>query len=601
MGRLQVRQIERALHDELYGLINVDDVSSHPAEEKSKIRLSRALAAFVLVKMGNFDPAAAAASVTDGPGDNGIDAVALIPDEPRIILVQSKFAADGQGGAGLDDMIKYRDGLNDFLEMNWHKFNNKLRARENEIEELLFNPVVRIDVFFAHTGRSDIAPVVAEKINDFILDVNDPTEVAQFHYLGQSQLHSLLVADHQAQSINLEVELSDWGQVEGPPQAIYGQVSAYDVATWLSLHGEPLLARNVRVVLSDSEVNNSLVASIDRAPTNFWYLNNGITVLCERIVKAPAGGTDRRVGNFSFQGSSIVNGAQTAGSLKRVLSLPEGEEKLKAARVMVRFISLEEAPDEFGNLVTRATNTQNRIGGRDFLSLDPEQARLRDEFQIDGLLYVFRSGEADPDPAAGCSVAEAAVALACSTSTPALAVQAKREISRLWDDTSKAPYKQLFNSGTTYLRVWRCVQIMRAVDTTLIELGKVSGGRKRGVAVHGNRLILHLVFKRIAMDRIDDPSEDWSANIREAEENVSPVLDIVTEVSERDFPGYPASLFKNAAKCATLSKTIMQALEDDSQDLLESMTIVATLSEDLVYHAIGSIPCRSSFHHGCSI
>ena len=490
MGRLQVKQIERALRDELFDLINVTDLGAHSDAEQVKARLSRSLAAFVLVKLGGLDAEVAAASVTDGSGDNGIDAVGLLPDEPRIIVVQAKFAADGQGGAGLDDMIKFRDGLNDVLEMNWHKFNTKLSQRSADIESLLFDPLVRIDVVFAHTGRSDIAAEVESKINEYILDINDPTEVARFQYLGQSQLHSLLIAEHQAESINLDVELSDWGQVEGPPPAIYGQVSAFDVASWLSQHGDNLLVRNVRVVLADSEVNNALVASIEGAPSNFWYLNNGLTVLCDQIVKAPAGGADRRVGNFSFQGASVVNGAQTAGSLRRLLSSPEGEVKLRAARVMVRFISLEEAPEDFGNQVTRATNTQNRIGGRDFLSLDPQQARLRDEFQIDGLLYVFRSGEIDPEPNAGCSVAEAAVALACSTATSALATQAKREISRLWDDTSRSPYKQLFNSGTTYLRVWRCVQVMRTVDDELARLGRASGGRKKGVAVHGNRLVL---------------------------------------------------------------------------------------------------------------
>lgn len=569
MGRLQVRQIERALRDELFDLIDISDVANHAPEEQAKMRLSRALAAFVLMKTGGLDADVAAASVTDGSGDNGIDAVGLLPDEPRIIVVQAKFAADGQGGAGLDDMIKFRDGLNDLLEMNWHKFNAKLRGHEGEIETLLFDPIVRIDVIFAHTGRSDMAPEVSEKISEYILDVNDPTEVARFIYLGQSQLHSLLIAEHQAKSINLDVELSDWGHVEGPPQAIYGQVSAYDVATWLAEHGEPLLAKNVRVVLTDSEVNDALVASIQNAPSNFWYLNNGITVLCDKIVKAPAGGTDRRVGNFSFQGSSVVNGAQTAGALNRSLIFSDGEEKLRSARVMVRFISLEEAPEGFGNLVTRATNTQNRIGGRDFLSLDPEQARLRDEFQIDGLLYVFRSGEVDPEPASGCSVVEAAVALACSTATSALAIQAKREISRLWDDTSKAPYKQLFNSGTTYLRVWRCVNIMRVVDNKLAELAAASGGRKRGVAVHGNRLILHLVFKGLDMTKIDDLSADWSGQLEKAEELSPLVLDKVFEVSEREYPGYPASLFKNASKCAGLAATVISELISDTHAWLD--------------------------------
>jgi hypothetical protein len=58
------------------------------------------------------------------------------------------------------------------------------------------------------------------------------------------------------------------------------------------------------------------------------------------------------------------------------------------------------------------------------------------------------------------------VALACAHSA-ALSTQAKREVSRLWDDTSKSPYKILFNAKTNHLRAWRMVQILRAIDREL--------------------------------------------------------------------------------------------------------------------------------------
>jgi hypothetical protein len=93
----------------------------------------------------------------------------------------------------------------------------------------------------------------------------------------------------------------------------------------------------------------------------------------------------------------------------------------------------------------------------------------RDDFSVDNLTYAIRSGEARPEPDKGCEFGEAAVALACAQSA-SLATQAKREVSRLWDDTTKSPYKALFNAKTNHLRVWRSVQILRAVDQELDRL-----------------------------------------------------------------------------------------------------------------------------------
>ncbi|MGP5023503.1 AIPR family protein [Glutamicibacter arilaitensis] len=69
-----------------------------------------------------------------------------------------------------------------------------------------------------------------------------------------------------------------------------------------------MLARNVRVFLGDSEVNKSIKETALTAPEQFWYLNNGITVLCRSFDKSVAGGSDRRHGNYVIRGASVVNG-----------------------------------------------------------------------------------------------------------------------------------------------------------------------------------------------------------------------------------------------------------------------------------------------------
>lgn len=384
MGQLHITQVEKRLRSTVYDSIDVSDLAAQQPADVERARLSRSLAAFVVHKMSGISPEDAAQSVTDGSGDNGIDAIAVLPDLSRIIVVQAKWSAEGKGGPSLDDTLKLRQGLHDLVTTNWTAFHGKTADRSDEIEALLLQPSVTIDVVFAHMATGQLADAVRKPIDDYLQDLNDPTETATFTYMGQLQIHRLLVEEQQSSKIDLSLEVSDWGRIDGPPLAIYGRVRAAEIADWLAKHGSGLLAKNVRVVLPDSEVNHSLVATITNAPESFWYYNNGITVLCEDITKAPAGGADRRTGTFAFSGVSVVNGAQTVGSLHRA-RLQGRDAELERANVMVRFISLQDTTDTFASDVTRATNTQNRIGGRDFLSLDPQQARLRDEFAVEQL------------------------------------------------------------------------------------------------------------------------------------------------------------------------------------------------------------------------
>lgn len=559
MGDLHVAQIKRRLKDTTYPHIDVSDLGAHRAEHIEQAQLTRALAAFVLTKVAGLSDEDAAASVTDGSDDNGIDAIAYVDSEsPRLYVVQSKWSDAGTKGASMEDMIKFQKGLADLVSMNWERFNGKVKDRAAELDNILLNTDLRIEVIFASMGTPAVADNVRGHMDDYVATLNVPTEVATFSYANQGFIYKLLVDENQSSQIDLTVELSDWGRMEGPPEAVYGHVSGTEVAGWLRDHGDFLLSRNVRVVLPNSEVNNSVLETVLDSPENFWYFNNGVTALCESIDKAPAGGPERRQGTFGVKGVSVVNGAQTVGTLARALRQGKQPE-LEKVRVMVRFISLESTAEDFGKRVTRATNTQNVIGGRDFVGLDPEQARLRDDFAVDNLTYAFRSGEARPDPDKGCEFGEAAVALACAQSA-GLATQAKREVSRLWDDTTKSPYRALFNAKTNHLRVWRSVQILRAVDHELERLRGDLDNRTKGYAVHGNRLIAHIVFTQLDLSRIETPATDWAPTLLRATKLTAQVLDTLKDEGEAEYSGYTASLFKNTTKTDRLAALTMEAL-----------------------------------------
>ncbi len=204
--------------------------------------------------------------------------------------------------------------------------------------------------------------------------------------------------------------------------------------------------------------------------------------------------------------------------------------------------------------MTRATNTQNRIENRDFVAFDPEQERLKNELLLENhKIYTFKTGEPDPVPEQGCSVVDATIALACAARDPMMAMQAKREISRLWGDIKKTPYTQLFNPSVTALKLWRVVQVMREVELTLKDEQRKREGRSRGVAVHGNRLVLHLVFQSLPVDEFNDIDFGFDTMISRVKPKTIGVVNRLVKLVEEQYPNsYLASLFKNGTKCRTL-------------------------------------------------
>jgi len=216
------------------------------------------------------------------------------------------------------------------------------------------------------------------------------------------------------------------------------------VADWWIDHSDRLFSSNIRFFLKDSDVNEGIFDTIKREPERFWYYNNGITALCSSIAKKPLGGSGRDTGIFECRDVKIVNGAQTVGSIARAYqSSPEQVEK---AKIPIRFISLENCPEEFAIEITRFNNTQNRIDRREFVALDPEQERIKSEFQLEGITYVYKSGESISSEK-GFDLNEATISRACKHNDVAFAVRAKDKISSLWENIEKSPYKILFNAS----------------------------------------------------------------------------------------------------------------------------------------------------------
>ncbi|MFE2277733.1 AIPR family protein [Streptomyces sp. NPDC059454] len=211
--------------------------------------------------------------------------------------------------------------------------------------------------------------------------------------------------------------------------------------------------RNIRNPLGTTPLNLGIMETLRTAPENFSYFNNGITLLCDSIetefISRPVEGAPVRL---RLTGATVVNGAQTIASVYHAHQ--RYPENVVPASVPVRFISLANAPEGFTRSVGAATNTQHHTGSRDFAALDEVQARIRDDFRTSlDKEYVFRRGELVPTPAAGCSMEEGAVALACGHPDASLSALANASTEHLWEATSEGACTRLFGRQPSALQI----------------------------------------------------------------------------------------------------------------------------------------------------
>ena len=556
MSIIHVRQIEAKLRSLFTNLIDLSDYVSKPKIEQDSAFLTRALAAFAILVTADITPDQAALCITDGFHDNGIDAVYFDSREKVLFVVQTKWRHDGTGSIERGDALKFITGVKDLINAEFDRFNDKIKNRSVEILDALSLANTRIVLLAAYTGQATLSQEVLRDFRDFLNDMNDPSEVVELRVLRQGNLHGIVASGTLGAPINFDVVLKDWGQIREPFSAYYGLVSATEVADWWNKYSPKLFMPNIRSFLGETEINQSIVGTLLSEPEKFWYFNNGITALCSKIRKKPLGGNTHETGVFECLDVSVVNGAQTVGAIATANA--KSPDQVAKAAVLIRFISLESCPEDFALRVTRTTNTQNRIDSRDFVSLDTEnQERIRTELQLEGIEYIYKAGYTVRDSRSSFDFLEAIVAVACAHSELAYTVQAKGKVSLLYEDISKAPYKALFNPSLSSIRLWKLVQIHRAIEDKLkAERGKRQG-RETMLPVHGNRFLARQVFRHLPLGNLDDPRRDIQEILGLVPEFAIRAIDsTVSAISEKYPESYLANLFRNMKKCQDVENLV---------------------------------------------
>src|ERR1035437_4996398 len=360
MSIIHVNQIKNRVVALFDGKIDLSDVDKGtlPEKERESHFLTRALAAYAIYAVGHVDVEIAAASITDGGDENGIDAIHYDEREKRLYIVQSKWIHSGKGEPENGEVKKFVAGVRDLFDQSFERFNSKVRLRKSLIGQALSDFGTRYQIILAYTGSDGLATPSRRDLDDLATEMNDTSEVLSITVWRQRELHASLISSLGGEPITLDITLQHWGKTESPHTAYYGQVGGRQIVEWWAQHGTLLFTKNLRGVLGDTDVNDDIRRTLEKEPNLFWYFNNGITLISNTVKKSMAGGADRSLGTFRCESVSVVNGAQTVSTIGKYGNTEAAG--FDNVSVQLRVISLESADGSFGGSITKTNNRQNR-------------------------------------------------------------------------------------------------------------------------------------------------------------------------------------------------------------------------------------------------
>jgi hypothetical protein len=489
--------------------------SNNTAEQREANFQSRALAAYAIYKLSGCSLEEAAGSVVDGGGDGGIDAFFYSHVSQTLWVVQSKYIASGRGEPDLKEVNTFMQGLNFLLEGKFQAFSqNKAKAWQQIAPQLesIFKRLTQVRPVLVYSGLN----IVSEDRRFLFEDLkdkfnSDEEDYVDFQLCNLTTIHDWLVGVGDGigvPQVELTVQNPSW--TRSPYETVLGLIPLRDLAALYDEHGRSLVAANIRYYKGKTAVNDGILQTMREEPEHFFYLNNGLTAYCDRLTIHNLDRTKADSKRITAKGFSIVNGAQTLGSIAEFLKEASADEL--AGSVFIKVISLERCEEDrkFAERITRSTNFQNQIGSRDFVALDEQQERIANELMLSDITYHYKDDAEMPDlDECNFDLKEATVASACLAISPDcddFCARLLADRASLWsmgddypaEERLRSRYARVFRDDRSARTLWRAVQAQRLLVSVIRELASTEIDPVRKAFLKASRfLLLNVLFIKV--------------------------------------------------------------------------------------------------------
>lgn len=335
--------------------------------------------------------------LTEGGNDFGVDAIDVAEvtgGEFTVTLFQAKYKhenLDGQAHFPESGVAKAAQAVQALFNPNAPvTLNPRLQARIEEVRSLIVDGFIpRVRYLLCNNGAGWKQPEAQQ-----IIDRAQFPERVRFEYVNHDALVQILQS---TQPVRDTVQFAGKAVVEdfNFSRVFIGKVAVSEIARLMDAHGDRLLERNIRryLGLQGNRVNEGirLTLSSESERPNFFFYNNGVTLICKQFDYNALQGENHKV---RVEGLQVINGGQSCKTIQATLASLDGNARgLETAFVLVRLYQLGEGASGLVSQITYATNSQNPVDLRDLRSNDPIQRQL--EISVRELGYEYKAKRSD--------------------------------------------------------------------------------------------------------------------------------------------------------------------------------------------------------------
>jgi len=335
--------------------------------------------------------------LVEGGQEKQIDTFTIMQDvdDAEVYVVQCKNTETFSSNA----LVLFKNGLNWILNKKRTEVeklgNTRLRDRILEFRSVqsgIGPSNIRFTAVFATNGLTGNMSDEFLQERKAILDQydNGTFESFKLEILGADELTSIInaIEKHVRKfdaDIKIRYDANNPSLIKYHGEGLQGVVcsaAAREIAA--IVNNDPqgyVFDSNIRRFLGlRGAVNTEIMATCSNLKTSFlfWFLNNGITITCDRFDAV----TDPDNPHIKIENMQIINGCQTATAL----ALADKEGKLAPdTRVLLRIY--QTTSPELVDQIVLTTNNQNKISSRDLRANDPVQTDMERGFSLYGYFY----------------------------------------------------------------------------------------------------------------------------------------------------------------------------------------------------------------------
>ncbi|HGY2267942.1 AIPR family protein [Morganella morganii] len=424
-------------------------------------------------------------SIVGDGGDGGIDSIytflngELIKEDTayqksgkhnkiELVIIQSKTSKS----FGEDAVVKFnevtRDLFNISLDINSDelakRYNDDLRGRVS-IFRSVYSDLMK---GFPDLTFSFYYSTLGEDVHDNVIGKGTPLQETisrmftgskfSLEFIGATKLIEL---NRKVRSTSRTMELAESpiATETGSYLCLVNLKKYYDFISDNNDLSRSIFESNVRDHNGDVVVNVAIQETLSQGNEDFWFLNNGITIITSKAVLAGK--------TLTIENPQVVNGLQTSHEIYNYFSTLIDDKK-EIRNVLVRVIC-EDDPESRDKII-RATNSQTSIPPASLRSSDMIHRDIEDFFKASGYFYDRRKNFYKNEGKAASKIVSIPYLSQCVISIVLLQPNnARARPSTLINDNTR--YEKIFNKKyslslylNSYLILKRCSELLKEYE-----------------------------------------------------------------------------------------------------------------------------------------